>query len=187
MRLRITGGSARGRYLESGHGRSTRPTPAGVREALASMVQRELAGARVLDLFAGFGSVGLELLSRGAESALFVESSGRAVGSLERNLEALGFAERGQVWQSSVAGALPKLATEGRRFDIVFADPPYEVGLAVAVVGQVAEAGVLDGGVLIVQHSRREELPEQAGRLARYRERRSGETVLSFYREGRTP
>ncbi len=160
-----------------------RPTPGAVRAALADILRDRLPGARVLDLFAGYGSTGLELLSRGAGEVVFVEKDPRAAAILRRNIALLAVPDRAHLWQMPVSAALAR--ADLGRFDIVFVDPPYERGLAGATTERLGERGGLwqPEAVLIVQHSRREELPAAAGALRRWRERRSGDTVLSFYEE----
>jgi len=183
MELRIGGGEFRGRLLHHGQGQSVRPTPGAVRAALADILRDRLPGARVLDLFAGFGSTGLELLSRGAGEVVFVEKDNRAAAILRRNLELLAVLDRTHLWQMPVAAALDR--TDLGRYDIVFVDPPYERGLACGTTVRLGDRGgmLAPEAVVIVQHSRREELPAEAGGLRRWRERRSGDTVLSFYEE----
>lgn len=182
MQLRICGGEAKGRPLFSAKGDTTRPTPAAVREALTNILRHQLPGALVLDLYAGFGTVGLELLSQGAAEALFVEQQHQAARTLRRNVDTLAWHERCEVWQKPVAAALQELAAAGETFDLVFADPPYERGLAPDVLARLSDGAVLARRAkVIVQHSKREPLTESVGRLQRVKERAAGETHLSFY------
>lgn len=181
MQLRISGGSARGRILATGKGLKTRPTPAGVREAVANILRPRLAGARVLDLFAGYGAAGLELLSCGAAEALFVEQSRAAARLIRENVDLLGFGDRAEVWQRAVNSALGALAEDGRSFDILFVDPPYERGLVAETLERLAESPALlaVGGTVVVQHSKREAPPADPF-WERVKERVSGETVVTF-------
>ncbi|NUQ01763.1 MAG: 16S rRNA (guanine(966)-N(2))-methyltransferase RsmD [Armatimonadetes bacterium] len=185
MQLRITGGTARGRILASGKGLATRPTPASVREALTNILRPNLPGAAVLDLYAGYGAAGLELLSAGAASCLFVEREHTPVKLLRQNITTLGFDERAEVWANSVSAALDQLAQGTRTFDIIFADPPYGQRLAPKILGRLATLpGLLAaGGLVVIQHSKQEPLDDAAGHLVQTRIRASGETVLSFYTE----
>jgi len=160
-RLRIVAGRFGGRRLSSAP--STRPTGERVREAVFSRLGSEVAGARVLDLYAGSGALGLEALSRGAESVVLVENHGRAVAAVEANIKALGVAE--EVWclRCDVGRAAQVLADRGEVFDLVLADPPYaesvvldeHSGLARAVIG-LAEAGCLSAEALVVVEHRRQ-------------------------------
>ena len=130
--MRVVAGEFKGRRLAAPRGARTRPTADRVREALFSMLG-DVSGARVLDLYAGSGALGIEALSRGAESAVFVERDRAALAALERNLEATG--ARGEVRRQDVARFLAR--PEGT-FDLVFCDPPYDG--APAVAGALAEA-----------------------------------------------
>ena len=130
--MRVVAGEFKGRRLVAPRGSRTRPTADRVREALFSMLG-DVAGARVLDLYAGSGALGIEALSRGAESAVFVERDRAALSALERNLEATG--APGEVRRQDVARFLAR--PEGT-FDLVFCDPPYDV--APALSGTLAEA-----------------------------------------------
>jgi 16S rRNA (guanine966-N2)-methyltransferase len=118
--VRIVAGEFRGRPLTAPRGVRTRPTADRVREALFSMLG-DVTGARVLDLYAGSGALGIEALSRGAESAVFVERDPRAVAAIERNLESLGLEE--EVLRQDVGRFLRR---GSGTFDLVFCDPPYD-------------------------------------------------------------
>jgi len=118
--VRVVAGEFRGRRLAAPRGSRTRPTADRVREALFSMLG-DVSGARVLDLYAGSGALGIEALSRGAESAVFVERDPRAVAAIERNLESLGVEE--EVLREDVVRFLRRASGI---FDLVFCDPPYD-------------------------------------------------------------
>ncbi|MBI5833545.1 MAG: 16S rRNA (guanine(966)-N(2))-methyltransferase RsmD [Armatimonadetes bacterium] len=183
QRIRIIGGSARGRTIHTQSTDRVRPTPAALREALANILRGRLAGARVLDLCAGFGTVGLELLSQGAAAAVFIEKDARTADVIRRNLTELDFDDRAEVWTNPAESGVGRLATEGREFEWIFVDPPYDIGLATKLLERLARYPqvIAEGGQVIVQHSRREALPETEGPLKRYRERQTGDTLLSFY------
>jgi 16S rRNA (guanine966-N2)-methyltransferase len=162
VQLRIVAGRFGGRRLSSAPG--TRPTEERVREAIFGRLGTEVEGARVLDLYAGSGALGLEALSRGASRVVVVERDGRAVAVIEANLAALGGAD--EVWclELNARRAPAVLVEHGEVFDLVLADPPYEEsgGLeeqtAVAeVVEELAALGCLAPGALVaVEHRRRE-------------------------------
>ncbi|MEM7341300.1 MAG: RsmD family RNA methyltransferase [Actinomycetota bacterium] len=126
--MRVISGSARGRKIEAPPGHGTRPIPDRAKEAIFNMVVNlgGLDGARVLDLYAGSGSFGIESLSRGADHATFVEADRGAAAVLHANLDHLGFADRASVIVAPVATALRSLPlVDGDRFDVAFCDPPY--------------------------------------------------------------
>ncbi len=170
--MRIIAGEWGGRRIEAPAGKSTRPTADRVREAWMSAVSPTLAGARVLDLFAGSGALGLEALSRGAEHATFVESAPAALRALRANLQALGADSRSVL---SRADALRFVAAlEPGAFDLAFADPPYGQGLAEALVRAWLERPF--ARLLSVEHRRDDALPEVPGA----RRKRYGDTLLTL-------
>ena len=124
--MRIIGGSAGGLLLKVPKGYSVRPTPDLVRQAIFNSLAGRVAGARVLDLFSGSGALGLECLSRGAASVLSVEKSSRHAAIIRQNLEAIHLpAENFELRTQDVAAAIGQLATEGRVFELILADPPF--------------------------------------------------------------
>lgn len=127
MALRVTAGSARGRRLATVPGDAVRPTADRVREAVFNSLasRRAVAGARVLDLYAGTGALGIEALSRGASEAVFVEADRSVAAVLRSNLESVGFAQRAAVIVADAVAALEGLRRRGRRFDVALIDPPY--------------------------------------------------------------
>jgi len=150
-----------------------------MRQALFNILGPRVAGARVADLFAGSGALGLEALSRGAARCLFLEQDQRAAGLIRANLEALGLSQRGQVLPAPLAAAAGRLRAAGP-FDLVLADPPYDRGLVAASLALVAGEGLLaPGGILAVEHSPAEAPAETKG-LAVIDRRRYGQTQLSL-------
>ena len=183
--MRIIAGTLKGRRLVAPRGDVTRPTADQVRIALMDTLTPVLTGARVLDLFAGAGGVGLEALSRGATHATFVERDARAVAALSRNVAALGVAGATRVLRSDVGRALASLARAGERFDVVFLDPPYDGGALDAALTALGEGTVTaPEGVVIAQHRTKQPPPATAGVLTAFRTRRFGETTLTFFRAG---
>ena len=179
--MRIIAGALKGRILSPVKGR-TRPTAARVREAIFNILGAAVAEARVLDLFAGTGALGIEALSRGAAAAVFVEDHPEALKGLRRNLETLGLVERSQVLPLPAAAALRKLSARREPFGLVFLDPPYGGGVAQATLIALAAANLLlPGAWVVAEHSRRETLPETAGVLGQRTLRRYGDTQVAIY------
>jgi 16S rRNA (guanine966-N2)-methyltransferase len=145
--VRVVAGEFKGRRLAAPRGRRTRPTADRVREAIFSMLG-DVSGARVLDLYAGSGALGIEALSRGAESAVFVERDRAALAALARNLEATG--APGEVRRQDVARFL---ARQEGTFDLVFCDPPYDGAPAIAATLAAALPEILDEDARIVTES----------------------------------
>ena len=123
--MRVITGSARGRRLKEIQGLETRPTTDRVKEALFSVIQFDIEGRRVLDLFAGTGQLGIEALSRGADSAVFVEQRKDALQAVRENLETCGLSDRARV----VSGDAMSYLKSGEKFDLIFLDSPYASGL----------------------------------------------------------
>ena len=125
--IRVTAGTARGRRLVVPAGGTTRPTPSRVREAILNFLHSRgaVTGTRVLDLYAGTGSLGIEALSRGAAEAVFVEDHPDAASALRANLAATGLAERAKIMSMDADAALGQLRDAGHVFDVAMADPPY--------------------------------------------------------------
>jgi 16S rRNA (guanine966-N2)-methyltransferase len=180
--MRIIAGALKGRRLAPVKGR-LRPTAAKVREAVFDVLGPAVGGVRVLDLFAGTGALGIEALSRGAAETWFVEDQPGALQVLRRNLEDLDLMDRSTVWSLPVALALKKLAGRGERFGLVFLDPPYGGGEAEAALRTLASLNLCRPGAwVVVEHSRRQMLPEECGPLRRLKVRRYGDTQVAFYR-----
>jgi len=180
--MRVIAGEFKGRRLVTPRGHVTRPTADQVRLALMDALMPWLPGARVLDLYAGAGGVGLEALSRGAAEATFVERDARAVQALEANIAALGVGRRSRVVRQDAGRALDALAKAGLRFTVIFMDPPYEEATD-AVLDRVARADLLaPGGIVIAQHRTKRPARDAFGALRVTRTRKFGETTLTFFR-----
>ena len=155
--MRIISGSARGRKLFSPEGMDVRPTTDKVKESLFNIIQFELPGAAVLDLFAGTGQLGLEALSRGAEKAVFVDSSGKSLSVVKKNVELCGFSANARLVRSD---ALSYLVRAEERFDIVFLDPPYHNGLCEKAF-ELLPAVLAEGACVICETQADEPLPDR--------------------------
>jgi 16S rRNA (guanine966-N2)-methyltransferase len=179
--VRVIGGRLRGHTLVAPRGRSTRPTPDRVREALFSILQ-EVDEARVLDLFAGSGALAIEALSRGAAEATFVDSSGAAIAAIRRNLATLRLAA--EVRRQRVLPFLEGARRDARQYDLVFVDPPYRHASALGGELSVALAPVLAPGARVVAESD-PRAPLELERLVGVDERRYGDTLIRIYRAPR--
>jgi 16S rRNA (guanine966-N2)-methyltransferase len=180
--VRVISGILGGRRLAAPRGLRTRPTSDRVREALF-MSLGDLEGARVLDLYAGSGALGIEALSRGAAHADFVEWDRGARAVLERNLDALGIRERARVWPLELPRGLTRLAAVAAAADLVLLDPPYGGAEAHGMLEALGVPGRLRLGTRVVaEHHVRDVLSDRYGALVRERERRYGETIVTLYR-----
>jgi 16S rRNA (guanine966-N2)-methyltransferase len=183
--VRIIAGAYKGRRLVTPRGEVTRPTADQVRIALMDTLMPWLPDARVLDLFAGAGGVGLEALSRGASHVTLVERDARAVAALRENVASLGVADAVRILRDDVLRALATLRRDGDSFNVVFLDPPYEAELTAPTLEALGEGAVLAEAALVVaQHLTKRAPGEIAGVLRAFRTRRFGETTLTFFRAG---
>jgi len=178
--MRVIAGRYGGRRLTAPKGRATRPTSERVREALFAMLG-DIAGTRVLDLYAGTGALGIEAVSRGARQAVFVERDRAAIGALRANLSALGLTrEQAQIRRDDAEDALRRARQRQETYDLILIDPPY--GRAPELGPRLSAAlpwVLVPKGRAVVESDRR--APLQLG-LACERERRYGDTTIAIYR-----
>ena len=178
-RVRIIAGAAKGLRLAVPPGRRVRPTPDRVRESLFSIIGFRCEGALVLDCCAGSGALGLEALSRGAESVLFVEQDRHIAKTLVENVDSVGL-DGARVLIGDVIKQASKLSEEGLRFDLVFIDPPYAKNLFVPIVEALIEAELLASEALVViEHPAEGSIDVPA--LRRVDSRRYGSVTLDFF------
>ena len=179
--MRVVSGELRGRRLLAATGRETRPTSDRARAGLFDWIGPRLAGARVLDLFAGTGALGIEALSRGAREAVYVERSRGALRALRANLEALELGDRARVVERDLARGLGPLAA-GERFDLVLADPPYEGAWLERLLACEALPGLLEPeAVVITERSARAASAPDTPVLRLRSSKRYGETAFDWY------
>jgi 16S rRNA (guanine(966)-N(2))-methyltransferase RsmD len=182
--MRVIAGSARGIRLAAPAGRQTRPTADRVKEALFSIIlsRHELAGARILDICAGTGSLGIEALSRGAAFCCFIEQERPVMTLLQKNLVTAGFGTISECLTLEAITGLALLSRQSKQFNIVFFDPPYVSGLYAVVPDTLSTLSLLSaGGVLVVECSAKSPLEEHYGALVRADRRIYGDTALEFY------
>ena len=181
--MRVIAGEAKGRTLVVPRGGATRSATDRIRETLFAIVEAELDGARVLDLFAGAGTLGIEALSRGAAHATFVERGAEAIKALRRNLATTNFDARSEVVAANVIAYLDS----GPRgpFDVVFCDPPFaDVGIAEATLGHDALRSAVAPGGLIVMRAHGKHVPAVPASVHIARVKEIGEEKLLFLRYG---
>lgn len=176
--LRVIAGSLKGRRLEAPGWAGLRPSSDRLRETLFNILGSSVAGARVLDGYAGTGAVGIEALSRGATHVTFVDRDARALELVARNLARCGVSEGYAIIRADLGavGRRPLSAT----FDLVFLDPPYDANPSEAM--EQIDPALAPDGLLVLEHARRSSAPLRAGPLERVREVTSGGAALGFYR-----
>lgn len=178
--MRVITGTARGMVLRTLEGDNVRPTTDKVKEAVFSAIQFEIEGRRVLDLFAGSGQLGIEALSRGAESCTFVDADKNAVRVVKSNLEKTKLDSKATVIQTD---SLAFLGMTDKIFDVAFVDPPYATGLLQKAIAKLAPH-ISEGGIVICEHPFKEEMPEEQDGLIKQREYKYSKTAVTLYRKG---
>jgi 16S rRNA (guanine966-N2)-methyltransferase len=180
--LRVIAGKAKGRKLQAPPGLGTRPITDMIKEALFNILQPQVVGSDFLDLYAGSGSVGIEALSRGAASAVFVDNSFSATKIIHDNLDKCGL--QGEVYRRDVFDFLVSMVRQKRTFDIIYADPPFtnEVLFERTLCSLDKHDLLNSGGMIIIRVPRNTELPAQLNGIEKHRKNIYGESALYFYR-----
>ncbi len=177
--MRVITGSARGRRLKAPEGMDVRPTADKVKEAVFSAVQFDVEGSAVLDLFSGSGQLGIEALSRGAKSCVFVDSSRTSIEITKENISAAGFKDSSTVVNSDSVSYLRMCRSN---FDLAFIDPPYRKGLIEQVMPLLC-SHMSERGVIVCEHEKDLELPGNFGGSSKYRTYRYGKTEVTVYKK----
>ena len=158
-----------------------RPTSDRIKETLFNILQKYNTDGEIIDLFAGSGALGIEALSRGAESVIFVDNNPDSCRLIRANLDKLKITTKTSIWQVDYKYAIKKASTEGRIIDIILADPPYNSMYEQEILNTVVEFGVLhEGGILVIEHDSGLEFGHDS--LDRD-SRRCGHTTLSFFKK----
>lgn len=179
--MRVITGKARGVVLKTPDGLNTRPTTDRVKEALFSIIQFDIPGARVLDLFGGTGQLGIEALSRGAKSAVFVDEREDACGLIKENLRRTKLTQDGTVIRSDYLAYLKRCRD---KFDIIFLDPPYAEVFLENSLKLITEIDILrDSGIIVAERPLGKELPWPFEGYVRSRDYKYGKTLLTLYRK----
>lgn len=174
--MRVITGTARGRRLKTPENSDIRPTTDNVKESVFNIIQFDIEGRRVLDLFAGTGQLGIECLSRGAAEAVFIDDSREAVRIVKDNLKACGFSA--PVLQQD---ALSYLGSCGR-FDLIFVDPPYDANLYEPVLETINSVDILsDGGIILCESRRERYMPDMKAPYLKRRDYNYGRVKLTVY------
>ena len=197
--MRVITGTARGRRLREPEGMATRPTTDNVKESMFNLIQFDIEGRRVLDLFAGTGQLGIEALSRGAAHCTFVDKGREPIAVIRENLKKTRLEERATVVQADYSSWLKTCRLQGDvvqgeslgylrtcgKFDLIFLDPPYDTGLLDKALENVVQFDILAEGGIIVCESRREKvLPQLRAPYHLLTERNYGKIKLTLYGKG---
>ena len=174
--MRVITGTARGRKLKTPAGYDIRPTTDNVKEALFNIIQFDVEGRRVLDLFAGTGQLGIECLSRGAASAVFMDQSREALRIVGENLKACGL--QGKLCQMDAL----RFLQQAESFDLIFVDPPYDANLYISVLKCINSVDILsEGGIIVCEPRSGESLPAMEPPYRKGKEYRYGKVKIAMY------
>jgi 16S rRNA (guanine966-N2)-methyltransferase len=182
--MRVTGGRLRGRRLASFKGLGIRPTSDRVREAIFDLLGHHLEEEKVLDLFAGTGSLGIEALSRGAAWAVFIDHSPKAIELIGKNLKLCGLEAKGFALRKDLLKGFPRThRLLDEKVDLLFVDPPYRKGMLLPVLEAICHRQILGTpSTLVAQSEQRESLPARVGSLQIVKSRIYGQTRITLYR-----
>lgn len=175
--MRVITGSARGRKLITLEGNDVRPTTDRVKEAMFSSIQFETEGAVVLDLFAGSGQLGIEALSRGAKTAVFVDNSKKSLEIVKKNLDITGFTDKAEMYNMN-SGDFLKITD--RKFDFMFLDPPYNKGILAEILPQLSK-NLNPDGKIFCEHEQNLVMPEEIQGLCLKKTYKYGKIKVSLY------
>lgn len=179
--MRIVGGKLKSRRLYVSSKAELRPTADRVKESIFNMLEGEIEGKEILDLFAGTGNLGIEALSRGADKVTFVDSSTQSIKLIQRNLEDLECLSCSEILKLDFRKGIQKLAQGGRKFDIVFADPPYLLGYVQEVIDCLKREKILkDDALIVIEHHKKEELSLDSSSFAELKRRKFGDTLVTI-------
>ncbi len=189
--MRVIAGSARGIYLNSLKGSTTRPIPDRVKESLFNILSHIIPDSRIIDMYAGTGAIGIEALSRGARSCIFIEIDKSAIQIIKKNLDATKLQDKAQVLRYDVFEVVPYLEKNSTEVDLVFASPPYPLieksiyrdNLLVLFSTLCSKHIIQPEGIIMLQHRKTEfKLPSDAPHLELFNTRIYGDTQISFFK-----
>lgn len=182
--MRVISGSARGTHLKTLEGLNTRPTTDRIKESMFNLIQSYIYDKDILDLFSGSGGLGIEALSRGGSSAVFVEKHKKAVKIIEENLTKTRLLEKATIMNNDVEDALRRLSQNNRKFDLVILDPPYSKDLIIPVLKSLFEGELVEKeGIVVIEHEKSDILEEDLFGFQCIKTKRYGITSISIYKE----
>ena len=182
--MRVISGKSRGCKLKAPEGLSTRPTTDRIKESLFNILAPDIYDCRFLDIFSGSGAIAIEALSRGAKEAVLIDSSDKAMAVIRENLIHTKLSDNAETMKSDVFSALKTLGSKGRRFDIIFMDPPYAAGLYEKTLETIVRCNILaDDGYIVAEQSSDDEAVYIEG-LKNYRINDYKTTKMVFYALG---
>lgn len=164
-------------------GDATRPTSDRVKESLFNIIAPYIPEANVLDAYAGTGSLGIEALSRGANSVVFTDRSQECFSIIKENLKHTKLEERAEVYSGEVLYLLESFGNAHRKFDLIFLDPPYHKNLIEVTLNCIIKNDIISkDGIIVAERDAKDSVPEEIGNIGLFRNQKYGDTVLSFYK-----
>ena len=181
--MRVISGKYKGKNLIGFDIDGTRPTMDRVKESLFAMINSHLKESIILDLFAGTGSLGIECLSRGASSAIFVDVSKESINIVKSNIKKARVENESTILNLDFKNAIERLKVQNKKFDIIFMDPPYYKNMFIDALSSIDDANLLDDdGIIVVEHDTKDKFEDKIGRLEKHKEKKYGNTTLTFYK-----
>lgn len=182
--MRIIAGKARGLKLITPRDLQIRPTSDRVKESVFNIIQNNIYDSIIIDLFAGTGNLGIEALSRNAKKVYFIDGSKDSIDIIKENLAKTNFISQAEVISTDVVAGIYRLAEKDVQADIIFMDPPYNKGLALVALEHIASKNLLNSsGIIVVEHDKIENMPEEMDIIIRFRRKDYGNTSVSFYKQ----
>ena len=181
--MRVISGKARGLKLNTPKNDDVRPTTDRVKESLFNMINSYIMDSEILDLFAGTGSLGIECLSRGANQCIFVDNSKESINIVKSNIKKARVENESIVLNLDFKSAINSLSLKNKQFDVIFMDPPYYKNMFSDALSAVDNNNLLkEDGIIVVEHDTVDKFPDNMGRLYKSREKKYGNTTLTFYK-----
>ena len=181
--MRVISGKARGLKLNTPKNDDVRPTTDRVKESLFNMINSYIMDSDILDLFAGTGSLGIECLSRGANQCIFVDNSKESINIVKSNIKKARVENESIVLNLDFKSAINSLSSKNKQFDVIFMDPPYYKNMFSDALSAVDNNNLLkEDGIIVVEHDTVDKFPDNMGRLYKSREKKYGNTTLTFYK-----
>ncbi|MDU2197518.1 MAG: 16S rRNA (guanine(966)-N(2))-methyltransferase RsmD [Peptostreptococcaceae bacterium] len=181
--MRVISGKARGLKLDTPKNQDVRPTTDRVKESLFNMINSYIMDSNILDLFAGTGSLGIECLSRGAKNCVFVDKSKDSINIVRSNVKKARVENESTILNVDFKDAVKRLSTQNQKFDVIFMDPPYYENMFIECLKSIDKFNLLDeDGIIVVEHDTKDLFEDSIGRLNKSREKKYGNTTLTFYK-----
>ena len=181
--MRVISGKVRGLKLNAPKNDDVRPTTDRVKESLFNMINSYMMDSDILDLFAGTGSLGIECLSRGANQCIFVDNSKESINIVKSNIKKARVENESIVLNLDFKSAINSLSSKNKQFDVIFMDPPYYKNMFSDALSAVDNNNLLkEDGIIVVEHDTVDKFPDNMGRLYKSREKKYGNTTLTFYK-----